>query len=539
MPYAKTDPICRSLVSSSKYCAKLLLSTFLLTSATAALAIQEVDPNNTCALAQNVGPLSPNATVTVNGALKTPPTVPDVDFYKFTGGTPGDLLRVTVSGVSDGVDTLTLPLAEILNSSCLITNTPGSLDPITVQITVPADGVVVVAVSSCCDFGLTGAGLYAGSYTLAVTEIVPVQSISGRAVDSVTLQPIPNVQAQLTLCGDPNCATVIQAEGFTYTSSLGQFTFTSNFGSPLPPGTYNVALEDFQGNYETTLSLPFAAASGQQAVMPDIAMLPVPVIGSIRGRIVDSATHAPLSGVSAPFAFIQLFACPGFRCSVVSGYTDSTGEFVFNRDQSGRAILASTSYSVYVTAEQYQTLSNGSILTGGAGVNQDVGDIQLVSNPIRFTVLQGCANVPLTGGVCEYKVQITNGIATPVEGEAWATINANGLGSFVGSSLFQTGEPQKMYLAGATETTRASRIASFEFEIPGTVPIYSYICPTFWFGTGDNSPQLYTQGEMSDYTDCVQRTAAGYTPATPDQIKGLRKEAHEHEAKERAMVLPK
>lgn len=211
---------------------------------------------------------------------------------------------------------------------------------------------------------------------------------------------------------------------------------------------------------------------------------------------------------------------------------------MFNRDPSGRGIPANTYFNVYVSAEQYQTQFT-SIITGGAGVNQDVGDIQMVSNPVRFTVLQGCTNVPLTGGVCEYKVQITNGIATPVEGGAWATINANNLGSFVGSSLFQTGEPQEMYLAGATRTTRASRTASFAFEIPGTVPIYSFICPTFWFGTGEANPQLYTQGAMTDYTACVQRTATGYTAATPDQIKGLRKEAHEHEAKERAMVLPK
>jgi hypothetical protein len=534
---AKTDAIRGCLVSSSRRCAKLLLAAFLLTSATAALAIQEIEPNNTCALAQNVGPLTPNVTVTVNGALKTPPTVPDVDFYRFTG-TPGDLLRMTLSGVSDGVDTLTLPLAEVLNSSCLITNTTGSFDPITFQVTIPTDGVVVLAVSSCCDFSFTGAGSYAGSYTLAVTDVVPVHSISGRAVDSVTAQPIPNVQAGLTLCGDPNCATVIQAEGFTSTDSLGQFTFTGNFGAPLPPGTYQVTLEDFQGRYETALSPPFSAASGQQTVVPDIAVTSIPVIGSIRGRIIDSVTHAPLSGVSPPHAFIQLFGCSLFSCSIVSGYTDSTGEFVFNRDQTGRGILANTYFSVYVSAEQYQVLFTN-IVSGGAGVNQDVGDIQLVSNPVRFTVLQGCSNVPLTGGVCEYKVQITNGIARPVEGAAWATINANGLGSFVGSSLFQTGEPQQMYLAGATRTTRASRIASFEFEIPGTVPIYAFICPTFWFGTGDANPQLYAQGQMNDYTDCVQRTATGYTPATPDQIKGLRKEAHEHKAKERAMVLPK
>ena len=70
---AKTDAIRGCLVSSSRRCAKLLLAAFLLSSATAALAIQEIEPNNTCALAQNVGPLTPNVTVTVIGSRPCDP----------------------------------------------------------------------------------------------------------------------------------------------------------------------------------------------------------------------------------------------------------------------------------------------------------------------------------------------------------------------------------------------------------------------------------------------------------------------------------
>jgi hypothetical protein len=145
----------------------------------------------------------------------------------------------------------------------------------------------------------------------------------------------------------------------------------------------------------------------------------------------------------------------------------------------------------------------------------------------------------LSSGTCAHARPDRNGIASAVEGGAWATINANGLGSFVANSVFQTGEPQEMHLAGATKTTRASRIATFEFAIPGTVPPYAYFCPTFWFGVGDMNPQLYAQRVLYDYADCFQRTATGYTPASPEQIEGLRKEAHEHEAKERALVSPK
>ena len=111
MFFLKTGPTSGASIKSLTSCARLLLTAFLLTSATAALAVQEIDPNNTCALAQNVGALSENATITVTGALKTPPAVPDIDFYKFNASTPGDIFRVSLHGVSDGVDTLTLPLA--------------------------------------------------------------------------------------------------------------------------------------------------------------------------------------------------------------------------------------------------------------------------------------------------------------------------------------------------------------------------------------------------------------------------------------------
>ncbi len=267
-------------------------------------------------------------------------------------------------------------------------------------------------------------------------------------------------------------------------------------------------------------------------------MAPTPVIGSIRGRIIDSVTHAPLSGVSVPYAHISIFGCAGFACTSLDGFADSMGRFRFDRDQSGRGIVAGASYNAFVTADQYQQLFKF-IAPLDVGANQDLGDIELVSNPIRFNVLHGCSSIPLTGGVCRYEVEITNGIASGVRGSAWAMITANGVASFVSSSAFQTGEPQEMNLAAATRKRRSSRTATFEFAIPGTVPTYAFICPTFWFGVDPVNPQLYVQGSLAAYADCVQRTATGYTPATPDQVKALRKEAREHEARERAKVLPK
>ena len=510
------------------------------TVATSAFAIQEVDPNNSCATAQVLGAFAPNNPITVNGALKTPPSVPDIDYYKITGGTPGDILRVLLTGASDGVDTLIFPMVALLSSSCSVIQNSGASDPAKLEFTMPSDGIVVLAVTSCCDFALTGTGNYAGSYSLNATDIVPVSSISGRAVDAVTGQPASSVQTSLVLCGDPTCTAGqnFLVNEFVFTNGFGQYTFINTlYGAPLDPGTYQVSVGDLSGRYLPAESAPFSAASGQQVIVPDIALTPTPVINSITGRIVGSVTHAPLSGVSAPHAFVTLYGCEGAACTLITGYVDDSGRFKFTHDSSGHGIVANALFLMQVSADQYSGLST-TVGPFAAGANQDLGDIPLVSNPVRFTLLQDCSNVPISGGVCEYKVEITNGTAKSVEGEAWATISALGLQSFNDFSLFQTNEPEEMELASATNTQRASRVASFEFAVPGTVPLNAVICPTFWFGVDPVNPQLYVQGGITEYGSCVQRTATGYTPATREQADELRKEAHEHEAKERAAVRP-
>lgn len=518
---------------------RVLLAVWVATAASSAFATQEVEPNNTCALAQILGAIATNSPITVNGSLKTTPTAPDVDFYKVSGGTPGDILRVLVTGASDGVDTLSLPVAAILSSSCSIIQSSYAGDPLTFDFVVPADGVAILAVTSYPDFSLAGTGFYSGSYTLTATEIIPVQSISGRVVDAVTGQPVSGVQATLMLCVDATCTTGQSMVNEALTDTSGQFSFTvTTFnGAPLAPGTYQMAINDYSGRYVPAQSPAFPAASGRQVVVPDIALAPTPVIGSVSGRIVDSVTHAPLSGVGEPFVQIILAGCAGYACTYVTGSPDSSGRFKFTHDANGRGIVANAQLTMSVVADQYQQLYT-TVLPIAAGADDKLGDIQLMSNPVRFTVLHGCTNVPITGGVCEYKVQITNGGANPVEGAAWATIDAVGLQSFIGGSLFQTDQPQEMYLAGATWTYRASRVASFEFAIPGTVPAFAFICPTFWFGVDPVNPQLYVQGSTTAFMNCVQRTATGYTPATPDQADRLRKERHEHEVKERQAVMP-
>jgi hypothetical protein len=246
-------------------------------------------------------------------------------------------------------------------------------------------------------------------------------------------------------------------------------------------------------------------------------------------------THAPLSGAGVPHAYVYLWGCSitSFGCSSAYGYADSQGRFKFTQDSTGRGLVADTNYFVWVSADQYQQayLSSPQL---GQGIDADLGDVSVVSNPIRFAVQQGCPDIPITGGKCRYKVQIINGVATPVQGGAWATVQANGLGSFVYSSVFQTDELQEMHLAGATRTARSSRIATFDFTVPASLPLYASVCPTFWFGSDRDNPQLNVLGAWTDYSSCLQRTANGVVPVSEEDAHRLRTKEREHEGKERA-----
>jgi hypothetical protein len=89
-------------------------------------------------------------------------------------------LGAIVSDRPSGVNLRRLPISGIGVGRASLRATCGASDH---RYRVSCDGVVVVAVSSCRDYSFTGTGSCAGSYTLTVTELLPVQAISGRAVE--------------------------------------------------------------------------------------------------------------------------------------------------------------------------------------------------------------------------------------------------------------------------------------------------------------------------------------------------------------------
>src|SRR6185369_3804542 len=88
----------------------------ILSSPSAALAqAVDIEPNNTCSTAQNIGQVS--STLTINGSIDRILAVSDVDFYKLTG-TPGQRIIIDLEGQSTGRGTLQDPFLGAFNSFC-------------------------------------------------------------------------------------------------------------------------------------------------------------------------------------------------------------------------------------------------------------------------------------------------------------------------------------------------------------------------------------------------------------------------------------
>jgi len=131
-----------------------------------------VEPNDTCPTAQDIGAVT--LPLTMAGSLDpVPPATGDVDFFRFTG-TPNVVVRVDLEGQSTGKGTLGDPFLGFFDSSCnlIALNDDGGVGLNSrLHLTIPADGVFVLAVTRCCDGSFTEGG--EGSYQLSIQEVLP------------------------------------------------------------------------------------------------------------------------------------------------------------------------------------------------------------------------------------------------------------------------------------------------------------------------------------------------------------------------------
>jgi hypothetical protein len=345
----------------------------------AALAqFTEVEPNQPCSAAQVIGSPGP-LPATVAGSVG--PVQPDVDFFRFTGG-PGTRLRADLQGSSSGMGTLSDPYLGLFDSACnllAISDDFLGLDS-RLDFVVPADGVYILAASSCCDPEFTGGGGSTGSYTLRISA------------------------------------------------------------PPLP-------------------------------------------IGGIRGSIVDAVTGAPLVGDSPPFARANLFRCSGGFCDqiVASTSTGGDGGFLFETDFGGTP-LEPGSFRVDAAAERYTGTSTAEFEVA-AGEIADLGALPLQPPPVTIGNVQPCDSLPSEGGRCRYGFTVTNNTAAPLSIRAWSIVNASGVGSPLGGSVFPANLPRRV---DAIEP-QASVPVAFVFPVPADVTDGAFFCADAWISTDARS----------------------------------------------------
>lgn len=582
-----------------------------------------------CSTATDLGDLS-LGTLTLpyllSGRLDSTPETPDIDFYRINGATPGLALSLSVNGTPTSTDSLTL--IGVFDTSCALLQrgTAPSL-----AVTVPPDGVVIIAVTQIPDYEFRGGGV--GAYEIGIRALESIGSITGQVIDAETGAPIDYYQwptVELAQCLDAECASaspvastsadwwsgffilttswwgqplepgdyrvVVSAHGYQpqmisfriaagqhldlgvfalvaeprvgsisggfvdrdtgeplqalvylnqcfsedcslrnnvssgWTDSSGRFTFTHHWnGQPLVVGTYQVEFTDawWPARHLPYASDPFSVGRDEHLELGNLAVAPVPTIGSIRGRVSDLVTRAGLSGASEPYAFVYVQICGPVGCSFGQATPDAAGNFRIDRDNDGQALFLGEAY-VYASARQY--LPAQLRLTDLVErEDRNLGDVALQSHPIRFSNVQPCANVPSSGGRCRFSVTLTNGQAGALSATVWTEIDAWGIGSFVGASSFTLGKQSVGFGPG---TRGAQKTLSFDLDVPAVVSDYATFCATAWAGQGTTNPFLDTIG--SSYLFCVIKD-----PSTPRYRMVTEREGREMIKKPLSMLDPR
>jgi hypothetical protein len=237
----------------------------------------EVEPNDPCTEAQDIGPIDVTGAFSVQGSLDTPPEDPDVDFYRFSA-TPGAQLVADHEGQDTGAGTLPDPFLGLFDSGCnLLASNDDSVGLNSrLSFDVPPDGVFILAASSCCDDQFTGDGGSSGTYQLTISQAPPsIGSIAGRIVDARTGEPLPGNEppfafAELFRCEGDDCFEFMNSQS---ADGEGRFRFDLDFnGQPLPVGTYQVIA--FANEFETAATDPFEVGEDEDVDTGDIPLEP-------------------------------------------------------------------------------------------------------------------------------------------------------------------------------------------------------------------------------------------------------------------------
>lgn len=483
----------------------------------------EIEPNDTCPGAQILG--TPSLPFTVDGELSLPFPAPDIDFFALSG-LPDEPLQIEHRGLDSDGGTLENPFLAVLDASCnvlAVNDDDGSSRDARIFVTVPPDGNLVLAATSCCDWGLTGDGYSRGSYTILVDRPHVVGSISAHLVDAETDASLPgwwpsNAHGELWRCHEGVCDQYV---GSQWSDADGLVYFNSDYsGWPLLPGDYE--LRAFAEAYEPLSTGVFTAAEDDELYLGEIGLTPYDLIGAISGRVVDAIDDTGLGGTSPPWASVMLVRCREWGCWDYVGWTyaDENGFFRFDYSNTWAPLLTGD-YQLRAGAEQYRE-QEISITAVAADELRDIGRIRLEPYPVQFVDFTPCLDIPATGGSCQYSVVVRAGTPTKLDGEAWSIVNVWSTGSFLNSTVFQASGkrsgvplPEKFKLTpGRTTNLR------FQFEVPETVQAGAWICISAYVGQRPTA-RYSTLGYRDLF--CVMKQADSFELVSE---KEMRKQLH-------------
>ena len=373
-----------------------------------------------------------------------------------------------------------------------------------------------------------GAALRAGSYRLEISAnqylttqfgpfefngtsldvgdvpVSPPSIIRGRAVDANSGNPVAGVSVTLNLCFSEGCFLYVNSQ---YTDVNGQFYFNSyHYGSPLSGGTYELLFSD---SLHQPARIEIEISPGEDRDLGDVALTPFPLIGSISGKLVDKVTGKPVSPTFGPS--LALYRCIDGYCEqfVNSLVPDSLGRFRFDADYFGNPIPVGT-FQIRAYADQYQEFQGDPFIVGEAE-NKNIGNIGLISFPIRFSEIQPCAEIPTSGGECLFTVRIWNGMDRNLTGKTWSLASGFLPGTFAGYTDFQIRNPQDLDLGKGK-----SRVFSFRFDVPSNNTSYgTFLCTRLFVGEGGQA-LLNTIGFRNLF--CVLRNASGFAIVSPQEV---------------------
>jgi hypothetical protein len=265
----------RRLMMSARVLVLLLLGAVLANTRPAFAQGIEIEPNDPCSVAQDVGEVA--LPFTMSGNLDSTDQVADVDFFRFSGA-PGFRVRVDLEGAVTGKGTLEDPVLGFFDAACNLieVNDDGGVGLNSkLALTIPDDGVFILAATAYPDFGFLGGGV--GNYEITVAPFLAIGSISGRIVDALSGSPLPGdtepfAFVRLLRCEEDGCFDVSQLPA----DQEGRFLFDRDFsGQPLEVGTYQVVA--FANQYFEAQTDPFAVGENEERDIGDIPLEPFPV----------------------------------------------------------------------------------------------------------------------------------------------------------------------------------------------------------------------------------------------------------------------